>query len=94
MDNEWEFGISELIVMSQLLLIGGLAYVLFSIRQLVMKPPLLIKCDCFKDLAHDDMVKVKELYKTMCEEQHKTNINETAEKEEQEKEVDDLNKED
>jgi hypothetical protein len=89
--SEWNFGISELIVMTQLLLIGGLAYVLFSIKQLVDKPPLMIKCECFNDLSHDDMVKVKEMYKSMLEgvipEEEKSTP-------EQEKEVDNLAKED
>jgi hypothetical protein len=65
MADEWDFGIDELMVMSQLLLIGGLAYVLFCIRQLVVKPPLMIKCDCFNDMSHDDMVKIKEMYKSI-----------------------------
>jgi hypothetical protein len=65
MADEWEFGIDELMVISQLILIGGLAYVLFCIRQLVLKPPLMIKCDCFNDMSHDDMVKIKEMYKSI-----------------------------
>jgi hypothetical protein len=91
MADEWEFGINELIVLSQLLLIGGLAYVLFSIRQLVEKPPLMIKCECFNDMSHDDMVKVKDMYKSMLEGIIPAEEKSTAE---QEKEVDDLNKED
>jgi hypothetical protein len=89
--KEWEFGISELIILSQLLLIGGLCYVLFCIRQLVMKPPLMIKCECFNDMSHDDMLKVKDMYKSMLEQQQPPQEKST---EEQEKEVDNLNKED
>jgi hypothetical protein len=55
----------EYILMGQLLVIGGLGYVLFLIRQIAIKPPLQIRCECFNDMSHDDMVKVKELYKTM-----------------------------
>ena len=87
MADEWDFGINELIVLTQLLLIGGLGYVLFCIKQLVDKPPLMIKCECFNDMSHDDMVKVKDMYKSMLEQQQKST-------EEQEKEVDNLNKED
>jgi len=87
MADEWEFGIDELMVISQLLLIGGLAYVLFCIHRLVVKPPIMIKCECFNDMSHDDMVKVKDMYKSMLEQQQKST-------EEQEKEVDNLNKED
>jgi hypothetical protein len=64
-DGSWDLGINEIILLTQILLIGGLAYVLFSIRQLVMKPPLLIKCECFNDMSHDDMVKIKEMYKSI-----------------------------
>jgi hypothetical protein len=85
--KEWEFGISELIVLTQLLVIGGLAYVLFCIHRLVEKPPLMIKCECFNDMSHDDMVKVKDMYKSMLDQQQQST-------EEQEKEVDNLAKED
>ena len=91
MADEWEFGISEVILLTQLLLIGGLAYVLFSINQLVERPTLMIKCECFNDMSHDDMVKVKEMYKSMLEQQQPPEEKST---EEQEKEVDNLNKED
>jgi hypothetical protein len=64
-DGFWDLGMSEIILLTQLLLIGGLAYVLFSIRQLVEKPPLMIKCECFNDMSHDDMVKIKEMYKSI-----------------------------
>jgi hypothetical protein len=86
-EGSWDFGKDELIVLTQLLLIGGLAYVLFCINQLVLKPPIMIRCECFNDMSHDDMVKVKDMYKSMLEQQQKSTS-------EQEKEVDNLNKED
>jgi hypothetical protein len=89
-DGSWDLGKDELIVISQLLLIGGLTYVLFCINRLVEKPPLMIKCECFNDMSHDDMVKVKDMYKSMLEQQQK----QQKSTEEQEKEVDNLNKED
>ena len=90
-DGSWEFGIDELMVISQLLLIGGLAYVLFCIHRLVMKPPLMIKCECFNDMSHDDMIKVKDMYKSMLE---KVIPEEEKSTPEQEKEMDNLTKED
>ena len=87
-DGSWEFGIDELMVISHLILIGGLAYVLFCIHRLVVKPPIMIKCECFNDMSHDDMVKVKDMYKSMLEQQKDKAFDE------QEKDVDNLNKED
>ena len=91
MADEWEFGIDELMVISQLLLIGGLAYVLFCIHRLAVKPPLMIKCECFNDMSHDDMIKVKDMYKSMLE---KVIPEEEKSTPEQEKEMDNLTKED
>ena len=76
----------EYFLMGQVLFFIGLGWVLFRIEELFKKPPLLIKCECFKDQSHDDMVKVKEMYNTLKAQ--------AEEKAKQEEEVDNLNKED
>ena len=73
------------ILMGQILSVGMLAWVLFKVQELWKKPPILIKCDCFRDIEHDEMVKVKEMYLAMRHQQE--------EKEKNEKDIDSLAKE-
>ena len=44
------------------LILGMLTWVIFTLYKLQSKPPMLISCNCFNDLSHDEMVKVKEMY--------------------------------
>jgi len=73
------------LLVGQILCVMGLAWVICRVDELSKKPPILIKCDCFRDCDHDDMVKVKEIYfaKKQAEE----------EKQKQDEEIDNLAKE-
>ena len=59
----------EYLIMAQLLVLGGLGYIFILIRQLAVKPPIMINCECFRDQSHDDMKRIKEMYKEMLGEQ-------------------------
>ena len=49
MDNE-SMELYEFIIM------GLLSWVIFTLYKLNKKPPMVISCNCFNDLSHDEMV--------------------------------------
>jgi hypothetical protein len=50
-------------------IIGMLSYIIFTLYKLDKKPPMMISCNCFNDLSHDEMVRVKQMYCEMRKEQ-------------------------
>jgi hypothetical protein len=55
-----------------------LGVILYKVNEIYKRPPVLISCECFNDICHDEMKEIRDLY--MSKKAH----------EEQEKEVDDL----
>jgi protein-tyrosine phosphatase len=58
------------------LVLGFLTWVIFTVYQLNNKLPIVISCDCFNDLSHDEMLKLKEMYISSKESQKKDDIKE------------------
>ena len=58
------------------LILGMLTWVIFTLYKLQSKPPMLISCNCFNDLSHDEMVKVKEMYCEMKQQHEETQVKE------------------
>ena len=44
------------------LVLGLLTWVIFTLHVVNSKMPMVISCDCFNDLSHDEMRQLKEVY--------------------------------
>lgn len=53
------------------LVLGLLTWVIFTLHCVNSKMPVVISCDCFNDLSHDEMKQLKEAYLLSKQEQSK-----------------------
>tara|TARA_R110000765_G_scaffold42309_2_gene89486 strand:- start:520 stop:741 length:222 start_codon:yes stop_codon:yes gene_type:complete len=53
------------------LVLGLLTWVIFTLHVVNSKMPVVISCDCFNDLSHDEMKQLKEEYLLSKQEQLK-----------------------
>tara|TARA_R110001583_G_scaffold62170_5_gene183131 strand:- start:501 stop:722 length:222 start_codon:yes stop_codon:yes gene_type:complete len=53
------------------LVLGLLTWVIFTLHLVNSKMPVVISCDCFNDLSHDEMKQLKEAYLLSKQEQSK-----------------------
>jgi len=53
------------------LVLGLLTWVIFTLHLVNSKMPVVISCDCFNDLSHDEMKQLKEAYLLSKQEQLK-----------------------
>ena len=44
------------------IIMGLLTWVIFTLARVDSKMPVVISCDCFNDLSHDEMRQLKEVY--------------------------------
>ena len=44
------------------IIMGLLTWVIFTLARVDSKMPVVISCDCFNDLSHDEMKQLKEVY--------------------------------
>ena len=63
------------------LILGMLTWVIFTLYKLQSKPPMLISCNCFNDLSHDEMVEVKKMYCEMKQEQKEHQVKDEVKEE-------------
>lgn len=58
------------------LVLGLLTWVIFTLARVDSKMPVVISCDCFNDLSHDEMKQLKEVYLLSKQEQVKEEVKE------------------
>ena len=66
--------INESMELYEFIIMGLLSWVIFTLYKLNKKPPMVISCNCFNDLSHDEMVEVKKMYCEMKQEQQKHQV--------------------
>ena len=63
-----------------------LGVILYKINEIYKRPPVLISCDCFNDVSHDEMKYIKELYLSKKKEEAEDEEGEDADGEKVKKE--------
>ena len=58
------------------LVLGLLTWVIFTLHVVNSKMPMVISCDCFNDLSHDEMKQLKEVYLLSKQNQVKEEVKE------------------
>lgn len=61
------------------IIMGLLTWVIFTLARVDSKMPVVISCDCFNDLSHDEMKQLKEVYLLSKQEQVKEEVKEQEE---------------
>jgi hypothetical protein len=65
-----------------------LGVILYKVNEIYKRPPVLISCECFNDICHDEMKEIRDLY--MSKKAHEEQAEGSHSSQRQEKEVDDL----